>query len=72
MRVILAAVLVIFFALPASAAEYYVVQDTVTKKCAVVSERPTGSTTIIIGNIVYTSRTEAEAGLRTAMACMPQ
>jgi hypothetical protein len=72
MRVILAAILATLFALPAAAEDYYIVQDTLTKKCAIVSERPTVSTTVIVGNIIYKSRIEAEAGLKTSATCFTQ
>lgn len=54
----------------AQAAEFYVVQDTATKKCTIVDKRPTTATTVIVGDgKVFTTRTEAEAGMKTIKVC---
>jgi hypothetical protein len=53
-----------------AATEYYVVQDTATKKCTIVEQRPTTTTSIVVGDgKVFTSRTEAEAGMKTVKVC---
>jgi len=55
---------------PAMAAEFYIVQDTATKKCTIVSQKPTTSTTVVVGDgKVYTSQTEAEAAVKTVKVC---
>jgi uncharacterized membrane protein len=57
---------------PAAAqATFYVVQDTKTKRCSVVKERPTTTTTVIVGDSgkVYTTEAEAEAAMRTIKVC---
>jgi hypothetical protein len=44
-----AAALAVSFAAPALAAdEFFVVQDSATKKCTIVSQRPTTTTTTVI------------------------
>jgi hypothetical protein len=50
---------------------FYVVQDGTTKKCTVVSERPTTATTTVVSpsGVTYTTRAEAEAGLKTVKIC---
>lgn len=54
----------------AQAAEFYVVQDTATKKCTIVDKKPTTTTTVIVGDgKVFTTRTEAEAGMKTMKIC---
>jgi hypothetical protein len=53
----------------ASAAEFYVVRDSTTKKCTVVDTRPTITTTTIVDNGTYRTKTEAEAGMKTTKAC---
>jgi hypothetical protein len=53
----------------ASAAEFYVVRDSTTKKCTVVDTRPTTTTTIIVDNGTYKTKTEAEAGMKTTKVC---
>ena len=42
---------------PALAAEFYIVQDSSTKKCTIVDNRPTVKTTTVVGgDHVYTTR----------------
>jgi hypothetical protein len=52
------------------ASDFYVVRDATTKKCTVVSEKPTETTTIrIVDNGAFKSRTEAETGMKTMKVC---
>ena len=51
------------------ATEYYVVQDTSTKKCTIVDKKPTTSTTVVVGDGVFKSRTEAETGMKSIKVC---
>ena len=50
---------------------FYIVQDATTKKCTIVSERPTSTTTTVVGpsGVTYTTRAEAEAGMKTVKVC---
>ena len=71
-RLIAAAALVASFAAPAFAAdEFYVVQDTSTKKCTIVDKKPTVTTQTIVSpsGTIYPTRAEAEAGLKTVKVC---
>jgi hypothetical protein len=63
-----AGVLIAAFATPAFA-DFYIVQDSGTKRCQIVSERPTTQTTVVVGNGVYKTRTEAETGMKTVKVC---
>ena len=56
----------------ASAAEFYVVRDASTKKCTVVDSKPTTTTTTVVGNGVYKTRTEAESAVKTTKVCTEQ
>lgn len=49
--------------------EYYVVQDTKTKKCTIVEKRPTETTTTVVSNGVFKTRTEAETGMKSVKVC---
>ncbi len=70
MKLISAAALVIAFAMPAFAAgEFYVVQDTATKKCSIVEAKPTITTMSVLGD-AYKSHTDAEAGMKTEKTCV--
>ena len=56
---------------PALAADsYYVVQDVKTKKCTITESKPTTSeTTVVSGNTVYKTRSEAETGMKSVKVC---
>jgi len=51
----------------ASAAEFYIVRDTTTKKCTVVDTKPT--TTTVVGDGVYKTKVEAETAIKTTKIC---
>jgi len=55
----------------AAAADYFVVQDTSTKQCRVIEQRPTGSALVIVGgdSRMYATQAEADAALKAAPAC---
>ena len=54
----------------ASAAEFYVVRDSTTKKCTIVDTKPTTTTTTtVVDNGTFKTRTEAETGMKTMKAC---
>lgn len=58
--------------LPAAAqATFYIVQDTTTKRCTVVKERPTSQTMVIVGDSgkVYATEAEATSAIRTIKVC---
>jgi vancomycin permeability regulator SanA len=51
-------------------ADFYIVQDSGTKRCSIVEQRPTTQTSVIVGDgKVYTSRTEAEGAMKTVKVC---
>lgn len=50
-------------------AEFYVVQDTTTKKCTIVDKKPTTTTMTVVGDGVYKTRTEAETGMKSIKVC---
>jgi hypothetical protein len=72
-KLIAAAALAVALTAPAFAqtAEFYVVQDTATKKCTIVDQKPTVTTQTIVtpAGTVYKSRAEAEAGMKTVKVC---
>ena len=53
----------------ANAAEFYVVRDATTKKCTIVETKPTTTTTTIVDNGTFKTRTEAETGMKTMKVC---
>jgi hypothetical protein len=57
------------FAQTATVSEYYVVRDASTKKCTIVDKRPTTTTTTVVDNGTFKTRTEAETGMKTMKVC---
>jgi N-methylhydantoinase A/oxoprolinase/acetone carboxylase beta subunit len=57
------------FAGSAVAAEFYVVRDATTKKCTIVDTKPTTTTTTVVDNGTFKTRTEAETGMKTMKVC---
>jgi hypothetical protein len=69
-RLALAAIITIGMALPASARNYYVVQDVKTQKCSVLPKKPKSKKVVLVkGSAVYQSRAEALTALKTFAAC---
>jgi hypothetical protein len=68
MKFVIAAALVILAASPALA-EFYIVQDTATKRCTVTTLRPVPGTSVLVGDTVYATRSEAETAMRGMVAC---
>ena len=52
-----------------AAGEYYVVQDTATKKCTIVDKKPTTTTMVQVGPAAFKTRTEAESGMKSIQVC---
>jgi hypothetical protein len=48
--------------------EYYIVRDPATKRCTIVDQKPTVTTTIVDHGI-FGTRSEAEAGMKTMKVC---
>ena len=73
MKKLLIAAALVALATPAvpQTAEFYIVQDTATKKCTIVDKKPTVTTTTVVspGGTVYKSRAEAETGMKTIKVC---
>jgi hypothetical protein len=66
----IAAVGIVFaFSTTAFAAEYYVSQDTASKKCSISKKKPDGKTTLMIGTGSYQTRDEAKAARRASAEC---
>ena len=49
--------------------EFYVVQDTSTKKCTIVDKKPTTTTVIVGDGKVFKTRTAAETEMKTIKVC---
>src|SRR3954447_22923030 len=72
MRTLLSTIIAIAVVTPAlTADEFYIVRNATTKRCTIVNQRPTLSTTTIVGDgTVYTTREKADTAMRTAKICV--
>ena len=70
-KIVAASLLVAAIVTPALAAEFYIVQDTATKKCTIVDKKPTVTTQTVVSDNgkVYTTREEATSGMKTVKVC---
>ena len=69
MRTLLSTLMIIVVATPALAVDqFYIVRDPVAKRCTVVNQRPTLSTTSIVG-AGYRTRAEADTAMKAAGIC---
>jgi hypothetical protein len=60
------------FVVPTLAQEssYYIVRDATTKRCTITHEKPTGSSvTVVSGDKVYKTETEAQGAMKTTKVC---
>jgi hypothetical protein len=73
MRSLLVAAAVLSIATPAFA-DFYIVQDSATRHCAVTETRPTVATTKVVGpdGTVYKTREEAATAMKTVKVCEPK
>jgi hypothetical protein len=70
MKLLVAAAGFAALATPALAAEFYIVQDTGTKRCTIVEQKPTSQTTVVVDNgRTFTTRQEAEGAMKTVKVC---
>ena len=65
MKYALGAMLTVALITPALSQQFYIVQNPSTKQCTVVEEKPTDTSVVVMGNRVYTSRSEAQSAVRT-------
>jgi hypothetical protein len=71
LSLIVSAALLAGFVTQATAAEFYIVQDSATKHCTVVDKKPTTKTETVVGDNgkVYTTREEADTAMKTVKVC---
>ena len=71
MKTIIAGMVAVAFATSAMAqtAEFYVVHEPATKKCTIVSSKPTTTTTTIVDGKTFKTRVEAESAMKTMKVC---
>jgi hypothetical protein len=69
MRALFVAAALAVFTVTPSLADYYIVQDSTTKRCRIVEERPAPGIAVQIGPIGFGVRSEAESRMRTVEEC---
>ena len=73
MKKLLATAMLAAFVSPsfAQSTQFYIVQDTSTKKCTIVDKKPTDTSMTVVSpsGTIYKSRTEAESGMKTVKVC---
>ncbi len=55
-----------------AAGQFYVVQDTATKKCSIVEAKPTDSSMALVGTTSYKTQAAAETGMNADKMCAPK
>lgn len=55
--------------LPAMADSYYIVQDTTTHHCRIVSQKPVAKEMTIVGEDGYATQVAAETAMKTVKVC---
>lgn len=56
-------------ATPALCAQFFIVQDATTKRCAIAEQPPAQGAGTIVGDGAYGDRATAEADMKTITAC---
>jgi hypothetical protein len=54
---------------PAIAAEFYIVQDTATKRCQVAEQKPTSITMVVVEDRIFATHADAESAMKSVEAC---
>jgi hypothetical protein len=68
--IIVSALAVMLVAGPAvSATQYYVGQKAADKTCSVMTSKPDGKTTMMVGKSAYNSNADAAAAMKAATGC---
>jgi hypothetical protein len=69
-KLLIATVAVAALATPALA-DFYIVQDSATKRCTITESKPTTTTTTVVGGDgkVYKTRVEADNAMKTEKVC---
>jgi hypothetical protein len=49
--------------------EFYVVHEPATKKCTIVSQKPTTTTTTVVDGKMFKTKVEAESAMKTMKVC---
>jgi hypothetical protein len=65
---VFAAAILVVFATPALAAEFYVGRDASTSECHVMAQKPDGTTMRMVGS-AYKSETDAQRAIQSLSEC---
>jgi hypothetical protein len=65
-------VLVVLLTVPASAAQFFIVEDNEKKSCTIAQEAPTGDRYTLMGDGAYGDEATAAADMSKILACKPR
>jgi len=68
-RYFVVAAVLLAIASPALAAEFFLVKDPATGKCAVLNQKPDGTKLIMVGTETYPTKAEGKAAKKAAVEC---
>ena len=71
MRTIFVFAFAALIAMPVSAAEFYIVQDTEKQTCTVSAEPPKDDKYVMVGDGAYNDEASASSDMRKMLACNP-
>jgi hypothetical protein len=71
-KILLAVAGIVVLTTPAFSDQFYIVQDTATKRCAVTEQPPAEGAGVVVGDGAYADRGSAEADMKTIHACVAQ
>ena len=69
-RFVVATAVLLAFPSVLVAAEYFVAQDSATKRCKITETKPDDSTALMIGTSSYATKDEAKAARKAATECV--
>ena len=71
-KALVAALFAVAFTSPALADQYWIVLDSNTNRCSVVTVRPNDPTVRLVGALPYATSWEAENAMKTAGVCITE
>jgi hypothetical protein len=71
-KYLLASLAIAALATPAFSNQFYIVQDTATRQCAIAERPPANGAGIVVGDGAYGDRNSAEGDMKTIHVCISQ
>ena len=71
-KCLLASLGVVALTTPVLSDQFYIVQDSATKRCIITEQPPAEGVGIVVGDGAYADRRSAEADMKTVYVCISQ